>query len=132
MKFRYARYYGVLRPVIPIKLRYGKKEIGYHVLVDSGADLCLFDEEIGRAIGIDVKKGTPREVFGIGGKSSLYYLHTITMDVGGWPFEIEAGFMPQVAGRVLPYGVVGQKGFFDLFVVKFDFLKEEIELKPRK
>jgi hypothetical protein len=27
--------------------------------------------------------------------------------------------------------VVGQRGFFDIFVVKFDLLKEEIELKPR-
>ena len=30
------------------------------------------------------------------------------------------------------YGVVGQRGFFDKFVVKFDFLKEEVELKERK
>ena len=31
----------------------------------------------------------------------------------------------------LGYGVVGQKGFFEIFVVKFDLLKEEIELKQR-
>ena len=30
------------------------------------------------------------------------------------------------------YGVVGQKGFFDIFTVRFDLLKEEIELKERK
>jgi len=30
------------------------------------------------------------------------------------------------------YGVVGQNGFFDIFVVKFDLIKEEIELKERK
>jgi len=28
--------------------------------------------------------------------------------------------------------VVGQRGFFDIFVVKFDLLKEEVELKERK
>lgn len=32
---------------------------------------------------------------------------------------------------VMPYGIVGQKGFFDLFIVRFDLLKEEVELKPR-
>ena len=132
MKFRYSRYGNILRPVIPIRVRAGEKQVQYEVLVDSGADLCLFGAEVGSAVGVDVLKGTPREVFGIGGKTSFYYVHKVTIEVGGWPFEIEAGFMPYVAGRVLPYGVVGQKGFFDKFIVKFDLLKEEVELKERK
>jgi len=47
--------------------------------------------------------------------------------VGGWTHKIDAGFMPSVGPRRMPYGIVGQKGFFDLFTVKFDLLKEEIE-----
>ena len=121
----------MLRPVIPVTIQYGETKIGYQVLVDSGADLCIFHEEIGTALGINVRTGEKHEVFDVGGKASFYYLHTITLIVGGWPYKIEAGFMPDVAGRVMPYGVVGQKGFFDLFIVKFDLLKEEIELKPR-
>lgn len=132
MKFQYVRYNGVLRPVIPIKLKQGRKEIGYHVLVDSGADRCFFDSAIGKEIGIDIEKGIKQEVFGIGGKASFYYMYRVTIEVGGWPFEIEAGFMPEVAGRIMPYGVVGQRGFFEKFIVKFDFLKEEVELKARK
>ena len=131
MKFRYARYGSVLRPVMPIKVKHAGNEIGYQVLVDSGADLCLFDEEIGQAIGVDVRHVKPREVFGVGGKASLYYFHKVKIDVGGVEYEIDAGFMTNVAGRVMPYGIVGQKGFFDIFVVKFDLLKEEIELKAR-
>lgn len=132
MKFKYKNYGGVIRPVIPIRIGSKEDNFQYEVLVDSGADICLFSEEIGRALGIDVDKGSPKEVFGIGGKVSLYYIHPVTIEVGGWPFMIEAGFMPEVAGRVMPYGVVGQKGFFDIFIVKFDFLKEEIELKQRQ
>lgn len=131
MNFRYARYGSVVRPVVPIKLKNGDQEVGYHVLVDSGADLCLFDQAVAEAIGMDVLKGKPHEVFGVGGKASTFYLHKITIEVGGWDYEIEAGFMPNVALRTLPYGVVGQKGFFDIFVVKFDLLKEEVELKQR-
>jgi len=132
MKFRYARYNGkTLRPVIPIKVKNGASEIGYQVLVDSGADLCLFDAQIGEILGIDVKSGQGREVFGVGGKASIYYLHKITIEVGGWSYGIEAGFMPGVGGRTIPHGIVGQNGFFDLFIVKFDLLKEEIELKQR-
>ena len=129
MKFQYTRYGQVLRPVIPIKRKLGGKGIGYHVLVDSGADLCFFDAGIGEAVGIKVSSGAPREVFGIGGKVSIYYIHKVTIEVGGWPFEIEAGFMPEVAGRVVQYGLVGQKGLFDKFTVKFDLAKQEIELE---
>ena len=67
----------------------------------------------------------------MGGKASLYYLHPVTIEVGGWDFKIEAGFMPDVAGRVIPYGIVGQKGFFENFIVRFDLKKEEVELKTR-
>ncbi len=131
MKFPYVAYNGVLRPVIPIKLKLKHQEIGYHVLVDSGADFCLFDAEIGEAIGIEVTKGKPREVFGVGGKASIYYIHKVKIDVGGWCYDIEAGFMPSVAGKVMRYGLVGQKGFFENFVIRFDLSKEEIEVKPR-
>ena len=62
----------------------------------------------------------------------MYYLYKVKIEVGGWEYEIEAGFMTTVAGHAIPYGLVGQKGFFDIFVVKFDLLKEEIELKERR
>lgn len=132
MKFNYARFGKTLRPVMPIKVKYGDQKIDYQVLVDSGADMCIFDEELGDAIGLDVRSVKPNEVFGVGGKASLYYLHKIKIEVGGWEYEIEAGFMPSVAGRIMPYGLVGQKGFFDNFIIKFDLLKEEIDLKRRE
>ena len=46
-------------------------------------------------------------------------------------YEIDAGFMPDVSGRIMSYGIVGQNGFFDKFVVKFDLSKEEIELRRK-
>src|SRR3989344_4829557 len=113
MKFYYKKYgTQTLRPVIPVKLKNNNVVIGYEVLVDSGADLCIFDEEIAEAIGIDVKNGMPQEVFGVGGKASIYYLHVVEIEVGGWTYKIKAGFMPNVAGRIIPYGIVGQRGFF--------------------
>ena len=132
MKFHYKKCSdGAIRPVISIKLKTETNTIDYEVLVDSGADLCIFHAEIGELLGIDVTKGKPQEVFGVGGKASIYYLHKIKLEVGGWPYEIVAGFMPEVAGRVMRYGLVGQNGFFENFVVKFDLLKEEVELKNR-
>jgi hypothetical protein len=132
MKFSYKRYGAkTQRPVIPIKLKNGSASIGYEVLVDSGADLCIFDAEIGEAIGIDIAKGRKEEVFGVGGKASFYYLHKVEIEVGGWTYKIDAGFMPNVAGRIMPYRLVGQNGFFENFIVKFDLLKGEVEIKTR-
>ncbi len=130
MKFRYKKYGpGALRPVIPIEIIYQGRSIWYEVLVDSGADFCIFDSQIGGLLGIDVFNGEQQEVGGITGVAEPYYIHPVAIKVGGWLFNIRAGFLPSIAK--LGYGVVGQKGFFDLFVVKFDLLKEEIELKER-
>ena len=130
MKFQYKKYgKGVLRPVIPIEISYKDRSVPYEVLVDSGADFCIFDAEIGELLGIVVENGEPQRVSGITGVVETYYVHPVTIKVGGWTYSIKAGFLPNIAR--LGYGIVGQRGFFDLFVVKFDFGKEEIELKRR-
>lgn len=131
MKFKYKKYApGVLRPVIPIEVIYRGRSVPYEVLVDSGADFCIFDAEIGELLGIDIESGEPHTVGGITGAIETYFAHEVTLTVGGWPYIVSVGFLPNIAR--LGYGVVGQKGFFDTFVVQFDLVKEEIELKERK
>lgn len=131
MKFKYKKYpYQILRPVIQVVLQNKDRSLGYEVLVDSGADFCILPYEVGEYLGIDIEKGEKREVFGVTGSKEPYYLHTLGIKVGGWPYSIEAGFLKNF--HKAGYGIVGQKGFFDIFVVKFDLLKEEIEIKERK
>ncbi|MBI5793502.1 hypothetical protein HZA87_00215 [Candidatus Uhrbacteria bacterium] len=101
----------------------------YEVLVDSGADVCMFDAEIGDALGIPFFDGREGEVVGVTGAMKPYYIHPITITVGSRSFEIEAGFLSNVSR--FGYGVVGQRGFFEQFVVSFDFLKEEILVMER-
>lgn len=130
MKFQYKKIAdGVFRPIIPIEIYNGDQCIKYHVLVDSGADFNVFDAEIGSAIGLDIEKGVKGKVFGIAGNGTDYYTHRIQIKVGGRLFPVEAGFMPQPPQS--GYGIVGQKGFFDIFVIKFDLLKKQIEFKER-
>lgn len=131
MKFRYKKYGpGVLRPVIPIEIVHKDHSVPYEVLVDSGADFSIFDAQIAEILGIDVFAGERREVWGITGVGEPYYVHRVTIKVGGWPYTIEVGFLLSIAR--LGYGVVGQVGFFDKFIIKFDLLKEEVDLKERK
>lgn len=128
MKFRYKKYSPtILRPVIPTEIIFNEKSIKYEVLVDSGADICIFDAQIGEIIGIDIKKGEKKTVSGITGKSEFYFLHSVKLNVGGWRYTVKVGFLPNMSNQT--YGVVGQKGFFDKYSVKFDLNKEEIELR---
>lgn len=130
MKFRYKNVApGVYRPLIPVQfLPEGDTEpFCFEVLVDSGADICIFPAEIGELIGLDIYSGVRRNVSGITGASEPYYVHDIRLSVGGQRFSLEAGFMFNPPKDW--YGVLGQKGFFDKFKVSFDYAKKEIEVK---
>lgn len=140
MKFHYHKlllprrsdYFGtsLSKPIIPIKISVGEIEIKYAALIDSGADFCIFDAEIGEYLGLDIKNGRREEFGGIqerGGATA--FLHNIVLNIGGTEYKTTIGFSYDIARH--GFGILGQKGFFDIFIVKFDLLKEEIELKPR-
>ena len=74
-----------MRPVIPVEIIYGDRAVPYEALVDSGADFCIFDAQIADILGIDVFRGEEKEVFGITGVQERYYVHGVTLKVGGWP-----------------------------------------------
>lgn len=128
MIFKYKSYGNALRPVIPVTILYKNVHVDYEVLVDSGSDRCFFDSEIGEDIGITRGNSEIREVFGVGGRMSIYHSHKVTMKIGKQSFETEVGFMPNLGGNIVSYGIVGQKGFFDRFIIKFDYSKEEVEI----
>lgn len=140
MKFDYFKFplsapsdffgQAVLRPIIPLEVIYNNRSLGYAALIDSGADFCIFDAEIGEYLGIDIRSGK-REVFGgIQDRDGAEaFLHEVIISVGGWPYKMTVGFSYDIASH--GFGVLGQKGFFDIFTVMFDLLKEEIELKPQ-
>ena len=122
--------FSILRPIIPVKL-FGKAiEFEYEVLIDSGADFCIFDGELGDALGLDVKTGHI-EIFGgvQDTGSSTAYLHYIKISIGGKQMEVPALFSYGIAKN--GYGILGQRGFFDRFVVRFDYLAREVEVKPK-
>ena len=131
MKFAYKKFgLATLRPVIPIEVIYKNTAVPYEVLVDSGADANIFDAQIAEILGIELRSGTVAKVAGITGFEENYYIHKLDLKVGGHIFrDINIGFLEQMGQY--GYGVVGQAGFFDLFVVKFDLKRKLIDLKPR-
>lgn len=130
MKFKYKKIApGVIRPIIPIEIQYKGRKVRYEVLVDSGADSNIFDEQIGNPLGVKINSGKKGTAAGITGTPQTIYAHKVKIVVGGYEYATEANFMLNMPPNV--HAVVGQKGFFDLFVVKFDYQKAVLDLKPK-
>lgn len=121
----------IRRPVINIRLLFDDKSIKYPVLIDSGADFCIFHAEIASDIlGISVKKGNELTFHGTGGISQKAYFHNIKIDLDGYEYDLYAGFSFEM--EKLPYGLLGQTGFFDKFRVIMDYSERRIEISPKK
>jgi len=125
-KFKLSDGTEILKPIIPIGLLFNGKSIRYEALIDSGADFNIFNAEIGELLGINIRSGKEMKFSGIAGEPFPVYLHYLTLDIGGWQYEIETGFSYEIS----PYGfgILGQKGFFDLFRIRFILSKGVIEL----
>src|SRR3989344_145135 len=134
MKFKYLEFklsersdfFGesIFKPVIPIGLTIGDEPFEYSALIDSGADFCIFDAGIGDALNIDVRSGKKVNFGGIQEAGAAEaFIHEVTLIIGGWKYKTQVAFSYHLSKRA--FGVLGQQGFFDLFSVKFDLVKEE-------
>lgn len=119
----------VFRPVIDIRLLWNSQSTQYRVLIDSGADFCIFHSDVAAVLGIPIARGKKMIFYGTSGTPQVAYFHNIKMEIGGWPMELYCGFSPDM--NSLPYGLLGQTGFFDRFKIEFDYKNKRIELKPK-
>ena len=115
------------RPVIQIDFDTDKGKFGYFVLIDSGADYCIFHASIGEMLGLNIKSGKPLTFFGTSGQPQRAYFHGVEFKIGGVDHKCNVGFSFDM--KKLAYGLLGQEGFFDKWIVKFEYHKENIELK---
>jgi hypothetical protein len=88
----YTRYSSsALRPVIRIGVKYRRRSLSYDVLVDSGADINVFNVELAEALGIDLAAGAEAQITGAIGQVETVSIHTLTLTVGAqtirrrWP-----------------------------------------------
>lgn len=125
-KFKLTDGTELLKPIIPIGLLFNGKSVKYEALIDSGADFNIFNAEIGELLGINIRSGKKVKFSGIAGEPFEVFLHNLTLEIGGWQYKIVAGFSYEIS----PYGfgILGQKGFFDIFRIKFIFSKGIIEI----
>ena len=134
IRFPYKRYPGIpgvrpaqytYRPVIPVTLFAGKGVSEFHALIDSGADQCTFPGLVAQDLGFKIEKGERRLFSGIGG-SVLAYRHTTIITVAKIRLAVEVYYSHQWDD--MPFGLLGQEGFFSRFGVHFDYRKKLVHL----
>ncbi len=117
----------LFRPTVPIIIFYkGSPSWDFQALVDSGSDRNLFPAKIGESVGIDIKKGEPRPIRGIGNHDIPAYTHKVKILLGTCSFEAEVDFSYEQQSPLL-----GRYGSFDAFKnISFSEKRREIIFKP--
>ena len=116
------------RPYLPVTLRSQKRMMQpLLALVDSGADICLFDGELSYLLDIDLTKLEKMRLSGVAGAAEGYIAH-IEIGVEETFFPVPVVFWFDFSPKGFG-GVIGQIGFFDNFIVQFDRANKTVVLK---
>jgi hypothetical protein len=105
-------------PILPVSIIYHHaKSKRIEAVVDSGAPLCLFHANIGRAIGMHLESGKEGPLGGVvGGVTRKVYYHPIKLCIGADIIQIVAGFSEGLSVAA----ILGRDGFFNNYMITFD------------
>lgn len=118
----------IRRPIIQIIVRSENNFAIYPVLIDSGADYCIFNIELAKALGIKLTK--KRTNFrGVGKDKVKGFWGEVEIKLGDHSYKTKAIFAEI---SQFGHGILGQQGFFDRFDVKLSYQKQTIEIESIK
>lgn len=123
--FPYVKAGFYYRP-IPIKLRHDSTLVEYRALIDSGADFNLFHGEIADILDIDLSRMRKQYIGGVGGSTIGYpYFLDICVNKAFHKAQVIFSYDIPLKG----FGLLGQIGFFDHYIVEFNLTKKMVVLK---
>ena len=95
MKYNYTSFYienrskAIKRPMISIEVFGSDESKKFDALIDSGADVSLFNLEIAEVLGIDLTNAPPAKFTGISGEVNGYRIDKTKIKVDGFSEAIE-------------------------------------------
>ena len=115
------------RPVITVTLSNDSKSIQVVAVIDSGCDCMMINSDIANALGITAHPLRKIKIGGITGTREDGFKCEVTAKLASLnEFVADATFVPD-----LPFAcLLGQKGFFDAFNVRFEKGKQKFYLQP--
>lgn len=131
-KFSYIQAGIWYRPIIPVTLHHNNKEVSYLALIDSGADFNIFHSDLADILGINLSKLKRVKFSGISKsvKDCEGSFVELNLEIGGAPSKCMVLFSSDISND--GYGILGQQGFFNNFIVTFNYGKREIGINDNK
>jgi len=124
IKFKYAARRNREFPLIPITLIKENVEIDTDALIDSGANISVFREEIAECLEIVIEDGEEILLQGLGGRI-VGYIHELKIRVDDEEFPCKVVFSKELT---VGLNILGREGFFEYFQVTFNERGKEVIL----
>ena len=124
IKFKYVARRDREFPLIPITLIKENVEIDTDALVDSGANISVFREEIAECLEIVIEDGEEILLQGLGGRI-VGYMHELNVRVDDEEFPCKVVFSKELT---VGLNILGREGFFEYFQVTFNERGKEVIL----
>ena len=124
IKFKYAARRDREFPLIPITLIKENVEIDTDALIDSGANISVFREEIAECLEIVIEDGEEILLQGLGGRI-VGYIHELKIRVDDEEFPCKVVFSKEFT---VGLNILGREGFFEYFQVTFNERGKEVIL----
>lgn len=112
-------------PIIDFLIYSKDKVQRISALVDSGATVSIFREDIAEQLGVVIEKGIKTDLGGIGGRIKGY-IHKIEMEIAGKKFICPVVFSYEY---LVSFNLLGREVFFKQFKIVFEERKNLLELK---
>lgn len=103
-------------PAIPLYVFAGSVKLKLHALVDSGATISVFKDEIAEQLGITVENGTETYLGGVGGRIKGY-IHKLEVEIAGKKFICPMVFSHEY---LVSFNLLGREAFFRQFKIIFE------------
>ena len=117
-------------PILSVRIACNRKHQQVWALIDSGADMCIFNSSIAQMLDVDIKSGREFQLNGLVGGSVSIWIHQVNLTVGELgSINTNAAFTEFEDTPSLC--VLGQRGFFDNFQIRFQRYKNLIEIYPK-
>ena len=98
-----------------------------YVLLDSGADHCIFPLSFAIGLGMNPLTMKTQKTAGIGSSGNDTYYENVIVQLGPLKLHVYAGFT--AGADSLGLGLLGQDGFFSRYVVRFDHPQKQFHIE---
>ena len=126
MRFSYKKApAGEYFPVIDFVVAFGTKVERTSALIDSGATISVFKDELAEELGIKIEKGEETYLGGVGGRIKGY-IHELEIEVAGKRFSVPVVFSHEY---LVSFNLLGRDRFFGNFRIIFEERENFLEIE---